>query len=84
MRSEKRLTSKAPYKRTWRSAIVMSALCHKRTHAVQQIPGLATIRLASGQAKERTVATAVACAKPACAQQGVMLCAAAASAMIAI
>ena len=54
----------------------MSALCQKRTHAVQQIPGLATIRLASRRAKERTVAMAVASAKPARAQQGVMLCAA--------
>ena len=40
----------------------MSALCQKRTRALQQIPGLAMIRLTSRQAKGRTVATAVASA----------------------
>jgi len=55
----------------------------KRTQAAQQISGLATIRLASRRAKGQAVATAVASAKPACAQQGVMLCAVAAPVMIA-
>jgi hypothetical protein len=53
----------------------MSALGHKRIYAVQQIPALAMIRLASRWAKARIMATAVARAKPACAQQGVILCA---------
>jgi hypothetical protein len=51
-----------PQKRTLNLGRVMSALCQKRTRALQQIPGLAMIRLASRQAKGRTVATAVASA----------------------
>ena len=65
-----------PQKRTSLNVIAMSAKCQMRTHAAQQIPGLATIRLASRRAKERTVATAIVSTKPACDQQGVMLCAA--------